>query len=169
MPHSLALSSSTDSTFNLDFGPIPVELDSRPKSIGGESQRTQRASSSYGVALTSTASQDERTALPSQQLPDASRRRSVAAPESADDYSSSWETNLHDLLRQRGPGDRNSVQSTAYNDTSKRRSQYFEEQSQYKDGAMSQAKEKVVRQSPVIAELKTNVIVSVERGLRSSG
>lgn len=67
------------------------------------------------------------------------------------------------MLQQRKPGDRTSARSYSYNDAAKRRTQYYEEQFQYKDNAVLQSREKVVRHSPVIAELKTNVIVSTIR------
>lgn len=43
----------------------------------------------------------------------------------------------------------------------KRRTMSYEEQYQYKDNAYGSARERVHRESPVIAELRTNVIVSV--------
>lgn len=42
----------------------------------------------------------------------------------------------------------------------KRKTQTYEEQYQYKDNAYGSARERVHRESPVIAELRTNVIVS---------
>ena len=42
---------------------------------------------------------------------------------------------------------------------SRRRAQYYEEQFAYKDDAVSSARDRVTRDSPVIAELRTNVIV----------
>ena len=54
----------------------------------------------------------------------------------------------------------NDGRSYSYNDASKRRTQYYEDQFQYKDNAVTQTRERVQRQTPVIAELKTNVIVS---------
>jgi len=56
-------------------------------------------------------------------------------------------------------GDRSSV---SLNGDSKRRTQYFEEQFQYKDNAVGSARERVQREAPVIAELRTNVIVSAD-------
>lgn len=49
----------------------------------------------------------------------------------------------------------------AYDHGSKHRMQYFEGHFQYKDNSMSAARERVHRESPVIAELKTNVIVGL--------
>lgn len=60
-------------------------------------------------------------------------------------------------------GDRGSV---SLNSDSKRRTQYFEEQFQYKDNAVGGARERVQREAPVIAELRTNVIVSRDLRLR---
>jgi len=46
-----------------------------------------------------------------------------------------------------------------YNNASKHRTQYYEDQFRYKDNEVGTIKERVQRESPVIAELKTNVIV----------
>ena len=54
-------------------------------------------------------------------------------------------------------GDRGSV---SLNGDSKRRTQYYEEQFQYKDNVVGSARERVQKDAPVIAELRTNVIVS---------
>lgn len=160
MPHVANDDSlSSFASFTLDVG--GDDHFDRPMSAGADSQRTKRASSTYGVALTSTPSQDERTALPSQQKANDWKRKSAPGSEYAE-LIASQAFNFDDL-RQRGPGDRSSVHSTSYNDAAKRRSQFLEEQSQYKDSVMSQSREKIVRHSPVVAELKTNVIVSVDK------
>ena len=44
---------------------------------------------------------------------------------------------------------------------SKRRTQYFEEKFQYKDTQTGSVRERIHRDAPIIAELRTNVIVSV--------
>jgi hypothetical protein len=44
----------------------------------------------------------------------------------------------------------------------KRRTTSYDEQYQYKDNIYSTARERIHRESPVIAELRTNVIVSVD-------
>lgn len=44
----------------------------------------------------------------------------------------------------------------------KRRTTSYDEQYQYKDNAYSTARERVHRESPIIAELRTNVIVSID-------
>jgi hypothetical protein len=109
--------------------------------------------------VTSTPSQDERAALPSQQRANAWKRKSAPSEYSERPLSGDFD----EFVRQMSPGNRSSIHSALYNDASKRRSQYYEEQFQYKDKAMSQSREKVQRQSPVIAELRTNVIVSRDK------
>ncbi|GAB7353152.1 hypothetical protein MBLNU459_g3686t1 [Dothideomycetes sp. NU459] len=47
-------------------------------------------------------------------------------------------------------------------DESRRRTQFFEEQFQYKDNSFGSARERIEKDSPVIAELRTNVIVKDE-------
>ena len=42
---------------------------------------------------------------------------------------------------------------------SRRRAQFYEEQFAYKDGSTSLARDRVIRDAPIIAELRTNVIV----------
>ena len=62
-----------------------------------------------------------------------------------------------DEFMQKHLGDRNSMIAT-YNNSSKHRTQYYEEQFQYRDNGSS-VRERVQRESPVVAELRTNVIV----------
>lgn len=52
--------------------------------------------------------------------------------------------------------------SHQYNTAGKHRSQYYEDQFRYKDSEAGSVREKVQRESPVVAELKTNVIVGCE-------
>ena len=59
------------------------------------------------------------------------------------------------MLGGRRAGDRSSV--GVYNDSSKRNSRIFEDQ--FTLGDVGAIKERVDRESPVVAELKTNVIV----------
>lgn len=49
---------------------------------------------------------------------------------------------------------------SAVTEASKRRTQYYEDSFAYKDGHGQSAKERIQKDSPVVAELKTNVIVS---------
>jgi hypothetical protein len=49
--------------------------------------------------------------------------------------------------------------NTGATDSSKRRTQYYEDSFAYKDGHGQSARERIQKDSPVVAELKTNVIV----------
>ena len=158
-------------TFNLD----DPDEHARPMTSNSVStSATKRAyGSGFGVALTSTPSHDERARLPSQQ--ERRDRRKSAPGNGVNGFTGvngahraaendGIINNIEEaMLAQRKAVDRNSVRSYSYTDASKRRTQYYEEQFQYKDQAVGQTREKVVRQSPVVAELKTNVIVSSTR------
>ncbi|OQO05778.1 hypothetical protein B0A48_09872 [Cryoendolithus antarcticus] len=58
--------------------------------------------------------------------------------------------------------DRNSVRYSAEAEAGKRRLQYYEEVFAYKENGTSSAKERVHREAPVVAELRTNVIIKDE-------
>ena len=162
MPHSTAPSTDTTHTFDLGVGgdvagastasPIsPVDdEDDDDRPMTSKSQR----SSAYGVAVTSqTPTRDERSELPSQRTSVISARRKSAP--GANTYA---EVMAHGgPVQEGGPilrrdAQRDNRRSHTFTEDSKRRSQHFE------DGVLT--KEKVQRQSPVVAELKTNVIVS---------
>ena len=66
--------------------------------------------------------------------------------------------NIDAMLSSRQP-DMNNVR-TVYDSASKSRMLYYEEQFQYKANMVGGARERVQKESPIIAELKTNVIVS---------
>lgn len=68
-------------------------------------------------------------------------------------------TSLSDYLRkQRAPQD--TAMASYYNTPSRQRTQYYDEQFQYKDNVHEGTiRERVQRDSPVVAELRTNVIV----------
>jgi len=51
----------------------------------------------------------------------------------------------------------------------KRRTTSYDEQYQYKDNAYNTARERVHRESPIIAELRTNVIVSIDAPIQVPG
>ncbi|KAL5414068.1 hypothetical protein PMIN03_003419 [Paraphaeosphaeria minitans] len=82
-------------------------------------------------------------------------------------FDSSPKSNLHvqrDVsLEERRPASRglqttNRVQPNG----SRRRAQFYEEQFAYKDGSTSLARDRVIRDAPIIAELRTNVIIKDE-------
>lgn len=161
MPHSTQPSASSANTFNLevddDRPPTVAEVeveDDRPMTSKSNS------SSAYGVAVTSqTPPRDERTELPSQRNSLTSARRKSAP--SAHTYAQVMEAGG---LVQEGiiirKGESRDKRSSMSHEQSKRRSQYYEDQLSYKDGAVTSTRENVQKSSPVIAELKTNVIVS---------
>lgn len=76
---------------------------------------------------------------------------------------------IEQQLAQRRPGDRSSFNGGAMNGvngssgygngTPKQRKSYYDEQFGSRDAASGSAREKVQRESPIIAELRTNVIV----------
>ena len=177
MPHSTQNSTGSVQTFDLTIH------DGRPETprSGHPTKSRSGVSSGYGLAVTSASPEaaiDQRTMAPSQQdtqqqqaprseSGDLRKLRRRSTPGTAEDYA------VADMIAQRGkleelvqhqrrPPGISDGRSQSYNDTSKRRTQYYEEQFQYKENTITQTKEKVQRQTPVIAELKTNVIVSYE-------
>lgn len=115
-----------------------------------------------GTAVTS---RDDRGPLPPWQKPNAWKRQSLPI---SDAYAGMVGPggDIHAALAKRQPGDRSSMHST-YNDNTlnynnhiiRRRSLYYDEQFQYREPPPPQAMERL-QDSPIIAELKTNVIVS---------
>lgn len=118
-----------------------------------------------GTALTS---RDERNTLPSQNSNAWKRTSEPVVPDGFAELLRSG-GNIDELLASRKAGDRGSLASRQPGDRSsvlssntvvdRRRTQYYEEQFQYKDNVMKQTQDRVQRESPVIAELRTNVIV----------
>jgi hypothetical protein len=70
---------------------------------------------------------------------------------------------LHDDARCSRPASRNTPREDDAGQPkhggSRRRAQYYEEQFAYKDDTASSARERVTKDAPIIAELRTNVIV----------
>ena len=56
--------------------------------------------------------------------------------------------------------------ATAYTSPSRQRTQYSDEQFHHRDNSDGSVRERVQRDSPVIAELRTNVIVGARAGAR---
>lgn len=175
MPHSTQVSIESANTFelfsDLDHDQRPISALSRSSiySDGTVTNDPKRFSDIYGVALTSTPAmaRDERSRRLSSQRNSVSttRRRSTPAPADSfaygDTYGRSRDGTMGDNGRPRRPSaDRNGAFNQSAHDAAKRRTQYFEENFKYKEHALGDGRERVQRQSPVIAELKTNVIVS---------
>ena len=153
MPHSVSTQPSTE-TFDLDQPDRPWTADPEP----AMKRHSRTPSGNYGVALPFEPSKDERKGLPSQQSLQTEQERSEvkrlrrrSAPGTAVDYNAAVprEGNMVDAMPP-------PVAAGLSNDISKRRSQYYEEQSPV---AVMPIKQRIQRQAPVIAELRTNVIV----------
>lgn len=69
------------------------------------------------------------------------------------------------LKKQRAP--RDSVMAS-YNNPSRQRTQFYDEQFQYKDNTNGTVRERVQRDSPIVAELRTNVIVCARARARGA-
>ncbi|KAK0927552.1 hypothetical protein LTR91_013538 [Friedmanniomyces endolithicus] len=108
-----------------------------------------------GTALTKRSS---RPASPPQN-PAAWKRTSSPIAEAYADLVGKG-ANIAEVMEGRQARDRTSLGQ--YNDASKHRTQYYEDQFRYKDGEVGTIRERVQRESPVIAELKTNVIIKDE-------
>ncbi|KAK0937655.1 hypothetical protein LTR29_010766 [Friedmanniomyces endolithicus] len=108
-----------------------------------------------GTALTKRSS---RPASPPQN-PAAWKRASSPIAEAYADLVGKG-ANIAEVMEGRQARDRTSLGQ--YNDASKHRTQYYEDQFRYKDGEVGTIRERVQRESPVIAELKTNVIIKDE-------
>ena len=158
MPHGHQL--STD-TFDLTIDDIALALDADDDEEERPMTSHSKASTAYGVAVTSPSRDlDERKELPSQRTSMVSnRRKSAPGSHTYADVMEQGGPVLEGPILRKGAVKENR-RSASYNEESKRRSQYYEEQFQYKDGVVGLSREKVQKQSPVIAELKTNVIVS---------
>ncbi|THX81793.1 hypothetical protein D6D04_03887 [Aureobasidium pullulans] len=62
-----------------------------------------------------------------------------------------------------GMGDKDGIDGQTYSvEDSKRRTNFYEEQFQYKGNGLSSVRERIEKDSPVVAELRTNVIVKDE-------
>ncbi|KAK1809403.1 hypothetical protein LTR12_016233 [Friedmanniomyces endolithicus] len=108
-----------------------------------------------GTALTKGASKPD---LPSQK-PNAWKRASSPIAEAYADQVGKG-ANIDKVMEGRQPRDRTSLGQC--NDVSKHRTQYYEDQFRYKGGEVGTTRERVQREGPVIAALKTNVIINDE-------
>ena len=96
-----------------------------------------------------------------------SQRSSLRITYSYSDLVSGSEFEIVTPLRAMG-GNRTSLSMNGSLDP-KRRTTSYDEQYQYKNNAYSTARERVHRESPIIAELRTNVIVSIDAPMKISG
>ena len=139
MPHSTQGSQSSASTFSLSTSDRPITSGSMASRAGWPSA----GSIAIGTARASGGE---------------NKWKRNSSPV-ADAYENLIGSNGNiDEIMHRKAGDRSSMHSTN-RDSSRRRTQYYEEQFGDKDSFTGTAKERVQRESPVIAELRTNVIV----------
>lgn len=114
---------------------------------------SNRSSGAYNNYIgTAISKRDSWTELPSQR-PEARRRSSQPVADAYADLVG--QRKADEMLAGRRAGDRSSV--GVYNDGSKRNSRIFEDQ--FTLGDVGAIKQRVDRESPIVAELKTNVIV----------
>ncbi|KAK5685096.1 hypothetical protein LTS10_003171 [Elasticomyces elasticus] len=115
---------------------------------------TRTATNLAGTALTHRASKPDIN-------PNAWKRASSPIADAyADLVGAGKGGNIDEVMESRPARDRTSLGQ--YNDLSKHRTQYYEDQFRYKDGEVGSNRDRVQRESPVIAELKTNVIIKDE-------
>lgn len=132
MPHSIRASADPISTYSVDhMGPKP-----------------SKSSPQLGVPSTSS-NRTSRQSL--------SRGESRSGPHAYVDRVGTG--NLDEFL-QKHLGSKDSMIAN-YNNSSQQRKQYYEEHFQYKDNHHGSVRERVQRVAPVIAELRTNVIVGL--------
>ncbi|KXT14141.1 hypothetical protein AC579_101 [Pseudocercospora musae] len=111
----------------------------------------QKSSSQVGLALVSNAHTPQPLNL----------KRERSSLPGGDAYASLVGKTDFDEFLQKHLGDKDSM-IAAYNNSSQQRKQHYEEQFQYKDNVQGGVRERVQRESPVIAELRTNVIIKDE-------
>ncbi|KAK3071583.1 hypothetical protein LTR53_008352 [Teratosphaeriaceae sp. CCFEE 6253] len=139
MPHSTQTSTNTYSE--------------RPMTSGS----THHVGNLIGTALTKRPSKPD---LVLQQNPNAWKRTSSPVADAYANLVGKGGQNIDEVMEGRLARDRTSLGT--YNDASKQRTAYYENQFRYKEGEVGTIRERVQRESPVIAELKTNVIIKDE-------
>lgn len=166
MPHVQSASIDSNDTFDLsrDDRADSARPDYEVRDAKNVDRSSRTSSGMYGVALTSEhPNNDSAMHLqePQDEMKPQLKRRSMPVGIGHDyahhaDRSADIDALLLPL-RDLGSNERN----YSYNsDVSRRSAQVFDSEFQLKDHAALPAKQRVQKQSPVIAELKTNVIVS---------
>ncbi|KAI7551186.1 hypothetical protein KC331_g2704 [Hortaea werneckii] len=120
-----------------------------------------KSTSGPTLAGTTLSARDSRIDLLSQQHRDSWKRASISSGDASANPLLSGSKSIDDIAAARKSAHRSSM-SHQYNTAGKHRSQYYEDQFRYKDSEAGSVREKVQRESPVVAELKTNVIVGCE-------
>ncbi|KAI7041285.1 hypothetical protein KC362_g4888 [Hortaea werneckii] len=120
-----------------------------------------KSTSGPTLAGTALSARDSRIDLLSQQHRDSWKRASNSSGGAPANPLLSGSKSIDDIAAARKSAHRSSM-SHQYNTAGKHRSQYHEDQFRYKDSEAGSVREKVQRESPVLAELKTNVIIKDE-------
>ncbi|KAI6828639.1 hypothetical protein KC340_g10934 [Hortaea werneckii] len=120
-----------------------------------------KSTSGPTLAGTTLSARDSRIDLLSQQHRDSWKRASTSSGDASANPLLSGSKSIDDIAAARKSAHRSSM-SHQYNTAGKHRSQYYEDQFRYKDSEAGSVREKVQRESPVVAELKTNVIIKDE-------
>ncbi|KAI7186829.1 hypothetical protein KC363_g6370 [Hortaea werneckii] len=120
-----------------------------------------KSTSGPTLAGTALSARDSRIDLLSQQHRDSWKRASNSSGDAPANPLLSGSKSIDDIAAARKSAHRSSM-SHQYNTAGKHRSQYYEDQLRYKDSEAGSVREKVQRESPVVAELKTNVIIKDE-------
>ncbi|KAI7463963.1 hypothetical protein KC357_g8029 [Hortaea werneckii] len=120
-----------------------------------------KSTSGPTLAGTALSARDSRIDLLSQQHRDSWKRASNSSGDAPANPLLSGSKSIDDIAAARKSAHRSSM-SHQYNTAGKHRSQYYEDQFRYKDSEAGSVREKVQRESPVVAELKTNVIIKDE-------
>ncbi|KAI7347061.1 hypothetical protein KC320_g7485 [Hortaea werneckii] len=120
-----------------------------------------KSTSGPTLAGTALSARDSRIDLLSQQHRDSWKRISNSSGDAPANPLLSGSKSIDDIAAARKSAHMSSM-SHQYNTAGKHRSQYYEDQFRYKDSEAGSVREKVQRESPVVAELKTNVIIKDE-------
>ncbi|GAB1742498.1 hypothetical protein NU219Hw_g8042t1 [Hortaea werneckii] len=120
-----------------------------------------KSTSGPTLAGTALSARDSRIDLLSQQHRESWKRASNSSGDASANPLLSGSKSIDDFAAARKSAHRSSM-SHQYNAAGKHRSQYYEDQFRYKDSEAGSVREKVQRESPVVAELKTNVIIKDE-------
>ncbi|KAI7176594.1 hypothetical protein D0869_14755 [Hortaea werneckii] len=120
-----------------------------------------KSTSGPTLAGTTLSARDSRIDLLSQQHRDSWKRASNSSGDTSANPLLSGSKSIDDFAAARKSAHRSSM-SHQYNTAGKHRSQYYEDQFRYKDSEAGSVRDKVQRESPVVAELKTNVIIKDE-------
>lgn len=168
MPHSIRPSVDSDRTFDLEK-PDPAPIRSAENAMKTHSKKT---SSLYGVAVTSPPPVAEKRASvvtsaqlappePQKERVPVKKIRRRSAPGTSEDYAAVQTDEMDSLIPGRRAAEADTLPANGTNEpASKWKAMSYEEQVLGRGTAHKKISSRSQRYSPVIAELRTNVIVS---------